>query len=484
MKNNFKPLDRLAVFTFLWACYMLVQQEYYSNWLIHMQPKGWLLTVSVISVLLFPRSILLLLLMVILGGVERALRLPGLVNHLLAELFIDIAMVGAVFAVAYQRKKSGAAVTWLDSLRLSDAAAREHFFERMAPVLRIMYVIVYAFAFVSKLNYDFFNPEISCATVLYQDLARILPIFPTGDWVDLLVIWGTVVIEAALPLSLSFRSTWKYGLLIGIPFHIILGLAGHRTFSIQAFAIYFLFVSPTFTDVINEWWLKIRVAAGRWFSPMRLAVFGIILAAMAIEIGGPEPLRTTVFFRYNRLLIWLFWSFAMIPIFVAVFSHGRAQAARMLPQPVYRLGFLWVMPMLVTLNGMSQYLGMKTEHSFTMFSNLRTEAGVNNHFFMPEWLKLTDLQDDVIEIVESDHPDFQLYRDNEQLITYFEFHRLASDLRGDFQVAYFRNGEPQVLAVKEGISNQPEITQKPPLLLAMLLRFRPISKGPCMECFH
>jgi hypothetical protein len=38
--------------------------------------------------------------------------------------------------------------------------------------------------------------------------------------------------------------------------------------------------------------------------------------------------------------------------------------------------------------------------------------------------------------------------------------------------------------VQNGTSNQVEITQKHPVWLDKLLRFRPISKGPCMECFH
>src|SRR5262245_50275156 len=154
LKKAFRPLDRLSIFSFLWACYMLCQQEYYSNWLLSMRSDGWLLTGAIIAVVLFPRSISLFLIMVTLGGLERASRLPGAVNHLLIELFIDVAIVAALLAVAYARWKSARAQGWTVALRFSECSAREEFFERLAPVLRIMYVIVYGCAFLSKLNYD------------------------------------------------------------------------------------------------------------------------------------------------------------------------------------------------------------------------------------------------------------------------------------------------------------------------------------------
>ena len=478
-----QPLDRLAVFSFLWACYMLVQQEYYSNWLLKTGADGWVLTGAIVAVLLAPRSVFLFFVMVILGGVERASRLPYAVNHLFAELLIDIALLAALVAVARVRMQSHRAGSWRQAFNLSEQAAREQFFERMAPVLCVMYVIVYACAFLSKLNYDFFNPAISCGTMLYRDLLKVVPQLPTGEAVDLFVIWSTVLIEAVMPLCFLFRRTWKYSLLIGMPFHLILGLAGHRAFSIQAFAIYFLFVSPAFTAVVNEQRQRLGKLIGRWWSPMRMGILAGALALMAIEIIGPAALREMVFFRYNRMLLWLLWSCLVMAIFIAAIYRGRGMAsAPLLPQ--YRLGFLWVMPMLVALNGMTQYLGIKTEHSFTMFSNLRTENGMNNHLFMPSWLKLTNLDGDVVEIIASDRPDFQFYRDHGLLLTYFEFKRVTSELPGDFQVEYLHHGERRHLIVKNGASNQPELTQAPPLWLAKLLRFRPISKSPCSECFH
>lgn len=483
MKKDFSPTDRLSIFAFLWACYMLCQQEYYSNWLLRNSIDGWLLTGAIIAVLLSPRSLSLFLLMVILGGAERASRLPYAVNHLLIELFIDMALVGALVAVAITRKESPGFRGWWQAFRLTDDAAREQFFERMAPVLRLMYVIVYAFAFLSKLNYDFFNPAVSCGSVLYRDLLKAVPFLPTGNWVDLSVIWGTVLIEAALPLCFAFRGAWKYGLIIGIPFHIILGLAGHRTFSIQAFALYFLFISPAFTAVINDWRLRLKTAAGAWLAPLRVGTLALVLILMAIEIIGPLELRTMIFFRYSRMLIWLLWSVVVMVIFIAAIRRSSRMEAAVSPAP-YRLGFLWVVPILVTLNGMSQYLGIKTEHSFTMFSNLRTEAGVNNHLFMPDWLKLSSLDTDVVEIIASDVPGFQFYRDHGLLLTYFEFKRMCSEIKGDFQVSYLHGGERRELVVRDGISSQPELMQAPPLWMAKLLRFRPISKSECMECFH
>ena len=56
-------------------------------------------------------------------------------------------------------------------------------------------------------------------------------------------------------------------------------------------------------------------------------------------------------------------------------------------------------PLLVVLNGMCPYLGLKTDSSFAMFSNLRTEPGFANHLVMPHGPQPFGFQGDLVRLV-------------------------------------------------------------------------------------
>jgi len=148
--------------------------------------------------------------------------------------------------------------------------------------------------------------------------------------------------------------------------------------------------------------------------------------------------------------------------------------------------FRWLHAMLalVLLNGASQYLGLKTETTFTMYSNLRTEAEPRNHFFMPVW-PLTHYTADLVEIVETDNAELQEYIDEKLRMTYFEFHRFASGPADDYRVRYRRNGaEPQEFSKHDGVASDAELARPIPILLAKLLFFRPVSLEECVPCLH
>ncbi len=95
-------------------------------------------------------------------------------------------------------------------------------------------------------------------------------------------------------------------------------------------------------------------------------------------------------------------------------------------------GWMWVVPALVVLNGMSPFLELRTAYAFNMYSNLETASGDSNHFLVPRTLPLTDYQDDRVSILESSDPDLQLYATQQfdipflQLRDYLSQHRDAS----------------------------------------------------------
>jgi hypothetical protein len=129
----------------------------------------------------------------------------------------------------------------------------------------------------------------------------------------------------------------------------------------------------------------------------------------------------------------------------------------------------------VLLNGASPYLGLKTETSFSMFSNLRTEAGEENHLFLPR-LDWFELQDDVVEIGASGAPELARFAGTGERLAWFEVRR-ALDRRRDegVRVTYRRDGQWVEASSAEPI----------PLLLDRTLVFRPLPPvGAPPACGH
>jgi hypothetical protein len=142
-----------------------------------------------------------------------------------------------------------------------------------------------------------------------------------------------------------------------------------------------------------------------------------------------------------------------------------------------------VVPILVVYNGFCPYLGLKTESSWGMYSNLRTEIRPN-HVFMPAWLQVAGYQQDLVEILETSLPNLQRYQREGLLLNFAEFRRISRAAAGDFTVTYERGGTVRHLQSTNGTSNDASVTTSPGWLTETLLIFRPIdSQGP-MKCRH
>ena len=144
---------------------------------------------------------------------------------------------------------------------------------------------------------------------------------------------------------------------------------------------------------------------------------------------------------------------------------------------------LIVMPLLVFLNGFCPYLGLKTESSFAMFANIRTEGGRNNHLFMPS-VPLAGYQTDIVQIISSTDGELQSLADRRRGLIYVEFRRMLSKLTSPkFEVRFVRNGVEQTLSVAS--NNAVKAFQTRPFLERKLLHFRwvQLDDGP-QRCGH
>ena len=60
--------------------------------------------------------------------------------------------------------------------------------------------------------------------------------------------------------------------------------------------------------------------------------------------------------------------------------------------------YAWLFAVLVLLNGLCPWLGIKDRNSWQMYSNLRLEPGASNHWIIPRSLDLLGLQSDTVQV--------------------------------------------------------------------------------------
>lgn len=479
----------LTVFVFLWACQALVHQEFFQIWIRPPMISGWIVTIAAVLVLLRPRAMLLFAVMLAASITYNVSKLPFVANHILVDSLIDFTILAALGWTLLRRGVRPGPLLELDPRTADDVYAR------FAPVVRGMVIVMYSFAFVAKLNVDFLDANVSCTSVMYgRDILHRFPFAPDTHWARVVSIWCTVVIEGAIPALLFFRRTRVAAIAIGLPFHLMLGVIGHRTFSGLVYAAYFLFVDRRFLGALGFWSERIvgrlgvestrrALTAARWLVPAAIATL-VAFATMGISQAGVGPLRLPL--DRIPMLVWIFWSLVMMGVYfrgIVSASAPTVPTGSTGSRPASP-GLLWGMVGMVFLNGMNPYVGLKTETSFTMYSNLRTEGGGTNHLFMPSFLRIAGFQEDLVEVLDSSNPRLRVFAGGNYLLTYFEFRRLASGIEGDFTVTYLRNGDRRSFVRKEGFVSDPELVQPHPLLLAKLLYFRPVRKSNDGTCPH
>ena len=390
-------------------------------------------------VLLRPRSVTRFALMLGAEVVSVAIRMPDVGDHTLL-----IGVIGACILTHL----GGSLIR---TRRPVDAGA---LFARIAPFLRASVLVLYAAVALSKLNTTFLDPQLSCAAVMSSGIAW----FDRGlldGWQVEPAIWGTLIVEASLPLLLAFRRTRSVGLIVGLGFHLTLALAGNVPFTAVMLALYVAFLAPD---------LPARARAGlwaRWPAPSWIGGGGpsgpsgpsglsglragaAFAAMVGCWFGGayaatvdPALVEALVDNGTRLFVVALVGAAAGLgllarghPPATAGPSGGRAQpgAASLRPRhPVFALGVL-----VLVLNAASPYLGLKTATSFNMFSNLRTEPGHWNHLLIPEQVRIFGTQDRLVRITETNDPVLQSSADAGQLLVESELERLLRERPGSY----------------------------------------------------
>ena len=470
------PLDvrTITLFAFMWAVFTFFHQSRPAYWT--RTPIEALQTAAAILVLFRPTHLGAFLALVLIQLADLIYTLPYITNHSLFAMFVNLTIVLA--AGLHTVTRPGIPLDHTRLLRL------------FAPAVRIQVLVLYFFVVLHKLNWDFFNTAKSCAvdhTLHLSGLvARVVGrgVFPDSEFARIAVIAGTLAFEAAIPLLLLFRRTRVAGVALGLVFHYILGLNIYHDFSGMVFALYLLFLPIDFADRVMGKWEALRtrirlsvpdvfgrtIPAGAWLA---VTAIGILLVTK-----NTWRMLHPIFFG-----VWVLYGISALLVFGLLVYSGRNALYR--GNEFRSHVALLIVPLLVFLNGIMPYLGLKTEHSFAMYSNLRTEGGTTNHLFIPVSLQIFGLQKDLVTITQSTDVYLRSFAENGTAVPYFLLHArivsLADEGRKNIGVTYTREGLSRNVTNAEADA---ELTAPIPWIYRKLMLFREVDVSPPGMCRH
>ena len=451
------PNDRhTRLFFVAWAMASLFHQASFMR--LANKPLEGLLTLAAVAVILAPRRLALFCALLAIQLIEIFSRAPVVSNHWWMSGLVSL--------------------TLLTTLATSASAGLDfsRWRERFVPALRGVLIVVYIYGVFHKINADFFDPEISCGIDLYRTLAEeyltFLPVSTAASWFSII---GTLVVETAIPVLLLWPRTRRYGVVLGVGFHFFLGFVPYSVyynFSSALFALFFLWVSPTTLDrVVANDRLWARLAAWRW--PLTLA-FLLVLACGALQVGGGKGL-----WRHLYRVPWAVYGSSCLYLAFATLRHGTTQSEVDAATPVGPR-WVWVFPLLFLLNGASPYLGLKTETSLAMYSNLRTEGGISNHLIIRGSLDPFDRTRDIVVIESSSDRKLKRLEKQRRGMLWFEFRdHLARHPKA--RVVFELDGKRERVG---RAGDDPRFAKPEPWWIRKFVYFRPVDLDPRKRCSH
>jgi uncharacterized membrane protein YphA (DoxX/SURF4 family) len=344
-----------------------------------------------IGVLLRPAAVARMIALFASLAVELALDLPDPWNHTL--------IVGVL----------GAAVTvwWLAfAVRTREAHDPRQVYEQVTPFLRVAFIVAFFAAAFAKLNAGFFDPVGTCAVWIVKSI----PLVSVPDGARPLLIVGAVLLEFTIPILLVFRHTRPAAIVLGFGFHLSAALAGHTPFSGFAWSFYLLFLpAEVFSRAAGAAHSAVgpeirRHVARAAASPLTwLALAAAWVLALEVLDLLPNPVSGNVG-RWGAASLYILYATVWAVLLIKLRRYWIPMPR--VPRGMLRVrqGVLIAALVLLIVNALCPYVGLKTRYSFTMYSDLRTEPGLWNHFVVPEAVRIFDLQDGAVRFEEiSDH---------------------------------------------------------------------------------
>jgi hypothetical protein len=329
------------------------------------------------------------------------IRMPFVADHLVMELFLHLSIVLSYCYLAIRNRTLD--VTTLEMFRL------------FSPVGRWLLILMYFYGTFHKLNPGFMSPDSSCAIPFIEGIP-LLSNLTSQEWVHYAAIYGTLIFEGVAMLLLFSARTKYLGMLLGMSFHFIIGISNYGTlahFSAFALALHTLFVPSGFGERIYQ--ERLVPAFAKTENHFR----ALTLALVILQVGFALHLATT---RDGYLVNSLFAIFAVTLIFL-VFRHGSIRPG----DAPYRLKSAFLplnlIPVWFFLHCLSPYIGLGTGGVLAMFSGLRTEGGISNHYLIRKPIRLFSFQDEVVYIEDAVNSSLVAAARSQQGIVMFDFQR-------------------------------------------------------------
>ena len=134
---------------------------------------------------------------------------------------------------------------------------------------------------------------------------------------------------------------------------------------------------------------------------------------------------------------------------------------------------LLLIPLLVLLNGLGPYVGLKLRSAWQMYSNLSVDDAGSNHLLIPRSLDVGGfLADSVVIVSTSDRLLDAKYVQTGARMPYFALHTYLAE-RPEVELAYIRAGQYREIA---RVGDSPEFSTRPHPLLRKVLTFRPLGQ--------
>ena len=372
---------------------------------------------------------------------------PFVGNHWVLAAAISITYLLATAIVALRSGPWDAAGVWA----------------AFAPVARIVLLTMYSFAAFAKLNTDFFDPAVSCA-VFYQD--QLVRSWGLGSLsvmgeprLGVLVAVAAAAVELSVPVLLLVPRTRRMGLLLALTFHwsLALDLAQHFwDFSSVLFAAFLLFLDDEQVRALTSIVTRLRSDTRPAIRLLVTAFAATGLAPVLAATGAPQVVAARVLAVLAGHAAWVVIGTAgLLVVHVATLRTRRVCGDSALT-PVTPL--LLIVPVLVTVNGLTPYLEVKTGFGWNMYSNLRTVAGETNHLLVPATLDVSGLQSDRVEVVATSDSALSPLVGSEYEVVYSEFVEYVHD-HAEHAVTYRRAGQLHEVGEGEGLPESSSVSE-------------------------
>lgn len=323
---------------------------------------------------------------------------PNIANHDMMMTFLS----AGFFIIALR---------YLLTARFDDILTNTDYFALMRASLLIMYF----FGTFHKINTGFLS-DIGCWTVFYNTIP-FMPEFLLGPKTGLILGgYGTLAVEAAALIMLFFPKTKYYGMLIGLLFHFIIGVAGTGTvahFSGLAFALHMSFLSKDAPAKFlqSKFWLDINdTGRGHLYIRIPLVIsllICVIFSSIYVDVYNNQILQgePNIGYAYIKTMWWLF----SIPVMAFVLLYGRTPE-RPDNLMVSKVWLANIVTLMLLFNSITAYIGLKSNADLGMFSNMRTEWGQSNHYIIRKPLALFPYLDkeNYIQVLDSSYPQLSM----------------------------------------------------------------------------